>query len=641
MMRPKDRMNSLHFPLLLLLLFVLPASSQTQSALHAPYKANDVVIVSLEALSPRAELQRRVREGVMGNSGAERNAEKHILETQMNIVRETAKFGPVLLLAPDEATKSAVNERCKEFQICELLKSGRAGIKVVAHDGVWIRDFGPQIEERGNTAAVVHWRYFDIRAEEAKQEKFQELETARLKLLETRQQEEQPDALTQESTPEARQAVASTIDDKLYLLRQYSEILKEASPQRSNDDNSAFDIADAVLAAPDFYYQSSPLALDGGNLLKLEDGRCLTTRALRSRNKDQNIRVDQELEKTGGCKAVTFLDALPGPVLEHVDLFVLPVDGKRILLASYDLNGPFAQEYWGTLSSAERELAMNADLAMKLDAERLKGLGYEVMLVASPFPKIPPNGHTYYPSVLNALVRTGADGSRQILVPSYKDYEADLQAAAVKQIQEAFGSQTEIVRIEATTAAKGQGAVHCLTLAVPVRLSVFGVPEDAAMRAEIMLRGEELDRATAAEIAAQIPATGLEGSWAILEGHEQADENALELYPQRIFFTQNDFEKGVFDQLETKGKYSIEKRDPASWIVHFVFADQKAASAVVRWMSSDEVRLAFGDGEDPMVLRRIDSKQVSPFKPAKQGAPQNRGAKGNPKPAPAVLEPVP
>jgi hypothetical protein len=51
--------------------------------------------------------------------------------------------------------------------------------------------------------------------------------------------------------------------------------------------------------------------------------------------------------------------------------------------------------------------------------------------------------------------------------------------------------------------------------------------------------------------------------------------------------------------------------------------------------------LAFGDGEDPMVLRRIDSKQVSPFKPAKQGPPQNGGAKGNSKPAPAGLEPVP
>jgi agmatine/peptidylarginine deiminase len=637
----RNKRKPLHLPLILLLVPSLPASAQTQTTTPAQYKANDVVIVSLEGLSPRAELHRRVRDRVMGNADAERNAEKHILEIQMNIVRETAKFGPVLLLAPDEATKSAVNERCNEFQICELLKSDRVRIKVVAHDGVWVRDFGPQIGEQGNTADVVHWRYFDVRAEEAKEEKFQELETARLKLLETRQQEEQPDALTQDSTPEARKAVASTIDDKLYLLRQYSEILKEASPQRTNDDNSAFDIADAVLATPDFYYKSSPLALDGGNLLKLEDGRCLTTRALRSRNKDQNLNVDEEFEKTGGCKAVTLLESLPGPVLEHVDLFVLPGGGKRILLASYDLKGPFAREYWGTLSSAERDLAMNADMAMKLNTERLKSLGYEVIPVVSPFPRIPPNGHTYYPSVLNALVRTGTDGSRQILLPSYKDYESDLQVAALQQIRAAFGPQTEIATIEATEAAKGQGAVHCLTLTAPLRLSIFGVPEDAAMRAEIVARKEELDRAAAAEVEAQIPASGLQGLWAIREGNEQADKSALELYPQRIFFGQGEFQKGVFDQLETRGKYKIEKKDPATWTLRFVFADEKAASAIVQWISRDEVRLAFGDGEDPLVLRRMDSKQVSPFKAEKQSARQNGGAKGNSKPAPVGLEPVP
>jgi hypothetical protein len=122
---------------------------------------------------------------------------------------------------------------------------------------------------------VVHWRYFDIRAEEAKREKFQELETARLKLIETRQQEDQPGDFSQESTPDAHKAVASAIDDKIYLLREYSRILSEASLQRPNDKNSAFDIADAVLATPDFNYRKSEVALDGGNLLKLEDGRCL------------------------------------------------------------------------------------------------------------------------------------------------------------------------------------------------------------------------------------------------------------------------------------------------------------------------------------------------------------------------------
>jgi agmatine/peptidylarginine deiminase len=608
----------------LLFLFLLPAANSRAQTVPAPaqHTASDVVMVSLQALAPHVEHQRHVREGLVGDSDAERNVERHILEIQMNVVRETSKFGPVLLLAPDETTKSAVYQRCEEFQICELFRSDRVRIKVVVHDGLWIRDFGPQIAAIGDSAYVVHWRYFDIRSEEAKREKFQELETARLKLLETRQQEDQPNALTPGATPDARKAVVSTIDDKLYVLKEYTQILSEASPQRVNDQNSAFDIADAVLAAPDFNYKSSEVALDGGNLLKLEDGGCLTTRVLLSRNKDQNVNVDQELEKIGGCKKVVFLEPLPGPVIEHIDMFALPIGGKRILLASYDLSKPFAAEYWSKLTNVERDLALNAELAMELNAERLRRLGYEVVPVSSPFPRIPANGHIYYPSVLNALVRTGTDGYREVLVPSYKDYETDIQSSALKQIEAAFGPKTEIVTIEATDAAKAQGGVHCLTLTAPLQLSVFDDSADAARRTESLARKEQLDRNVAAEIASQIPATGLQGSWAILEADERSDESPLELYPQRIFFGVNEFQKGVFHQLESQGKYTIDKRDPTSWSLHFLFPDRDVMPAVVQWISKDEVKLIFQDGVSASILRRIGSDQVSPFKTGEQGSPQ-------------------
>lgn len=612
----------------LLLCLLGATSSRTQTLSTAEqHKANDVVILSLKALNPRVELQQQVRKGLLGNSEAARD--KQILQIQMNIVRETAKFGPVLLLAPDEDTKSAVHQRCEEFQICEQLRDDRVRIKVVVHDGTWIRDFGPQIEATGDSAYVVHWRYFDVRAEEAKREKSQELETARLRLLEARQQEDQPGVLTQESTPDVQKAVISTIDDKLYLLREYSEILNEASPQRTNDENSAYDIADAVLANPDFSYKSSGIALDGGNLFKLEDGRCLTTRVLLSRNKDQNTNVDQELETIGKCKEVTYLEPLPGPVIEHIDMFALPVGGKRILLASYDLSSAFASEYWSKLSDAERDLAMNAELAMELNAEHLRRLGYEVVRVPSPFPKIPRNGHTYYPSVLNALVRTGTDGYREVLVPSYKDYETDVQAAAWKQMEAAFGPKSELVSIEATEAAKSQGAIHCLTLTVPLHLSIFSDSADAARRRNVLAQKEQLDRNAAEEIAPRIPTTGVQGSWVVLEGDEGSDQGPLDLYPQRIFFNANEVEQGVFDQLESTGKYTIDRRDLATWSVHFQFPGQDSTPAVIQWMNQDEVRLILEEGRSTLVLRRIDSGEESPFKAAKQGSPQaGEGARG-------------
>jgi agmatine/peptidylarginine deiminase len=608
----------------LLFLFLRPSASSCAQSAPAPPRnsAGDVVMLSLEALDARVEQGRHVREGLLGNADPELNKEKHLLEIQMNIVRETAKFGPVLLLAPDETTKGAVYQRCQEFQICELFRSDRVRMRVVPHDGLWIRDFGPQIEAIGNSAYVVHWRYFDIRKEEAKREKFQELETARLKLLEARQEEDQPDDFSQESTPEARKAVIAAIDAKSYLLREYSQILSEASVQRSNDEDSAFDIADAVLATPDFNYKSSGVAVDGGNLIKLEDGRCLSTRVLLSRNKDQNTNLDQELEKIGGCKNVTYLDPLPGPVIEHIDMFVLPAGGKRILLASYDLSKPFAAEYWSKLSNSERDLALNAELAMELDADRLRQLGYEVVPVPSPFPRVPANGHIYYPTLLNALLREGADGHKQLLVPSYKDYETDIQSSALNQIAAAFGPKTEIVTIEATEAAKAQGGVHCLTLTAPLRLSIFSDLADAARRTEYAARKEQLDRNLATEIASQIPATGLYGAWAILKEDEQSDETPLELYPQRIFFGEHEFQKGVFDHLESKGTYTIDTRDLATWSLHFLFPDQDVTSAVVQWLSKDEVKLVLKDGASTLLLRRIASDQVSPFKQEEQVSPQ-------------------
>ena len=601
-------------------------SAQTAaSATPAEHSASDVVMLALQALNPRTAHSQHVREGLVGNSDAELNVERHLLEIQMNIVRETAKFGPVLLLAPDETTKSAVYQRCAEFQICELFKSDRVRMKVVPHDGAWIRDFGPQIEAAGDSANVVHWRYFDSRKEEAKQEKLEEMETARLKLLEARQREDQPDDFSQGATPEAHKAAVSAIDAKIYILREYSELLNETSPQRSGDENSAYDIADAVLATPDFKYKSSGVAVDGGNLFKLEDGRCLTTRVLLSRNLyrtngEQDVNLDQELEKIGSCKAVTFLDPLPGPVIEHIDMFALPAGGKRILLASYDLTQPFAAEYWSKLSNAERDLALDAALAMDLNADRLRRLGYEVIPVPAPFPRIPANGHIYYPTVLNALVREGVDGYRQVLVPAFRDYETELQSAALKQIAAAFGPKSEIVTIEATEAAKSQGAIHCLTLTAPLRLSIFNDSADAARRMEFAVHKEQLDKNVTAEIVAQIPATGLEGSWAVVEGGEQSEQTPMETNAQRIFFGKQEFQKGVFDRLESRGMYAIDSRDSTSWKLHFLFAGQDATPAVVQWLGKDEVKLVLGEQSSTLVLRRINSGAVSPFKNDERGS---------------------
>ena len=590
--------------------------AQTKAEVVQPSSERDVAILSLRALDdPRAEHRRHLEEKLIGPG---QDLEKDLFDFQMEIVRKTADFGPVLLLVPDEETKTAVYRQCNELEICGQFRSGHVRMKVVPHEGVWIRDFGPDITSNEGVPSVIHWRYFDNRAEESKHEQLRQITTLRVKLLEERMEDEDANGLLDVSSVESKEQSDRRLDEMISLTHEYSEILKESSVQRSEDENSAYDVADAVLAKPDFRYASSKLAVDGGNLLRLADGRCLTTRVLLSRNKDEGIEVKRELIEVGHCKDVIFLDPLPGPVIEHVDMFLLPVSAKRLLIASYDISNPYAEEYWRSLSSAERHLAVNAALAMDRDAEKLSNFGYEVVRVPSPFPRIP-HGEPYYPTVLNALVRSGEGGRRQVLVPYYHDYEPDVQEAASEQIRAAFGPETELVRVEATEAAKAQGAVHCVTLTVPFSVSIFGDSDDQARRNRYSARKEQLDKEKTAEIAAEIPATGLRGLWAIFEEDEKIDATALDLSPDRIFFGEGDFELGFFRILKMKGSYKVAKKDATSWSLRMDPSDENSMTAVVQWLDRDSVSFRTDDGGTVRILRRLNDDGVSPFVEEGQG----------------------
>jgi len=151
-------------------------------------------------------------------------------------------------------------------------------------------------------------------------------------------------------------------------------------------------------------------------------------------------------------------------------------------------------------------------------------------------------------------------------------------------------------------------------LTAPLRLSIFSDSADAARRIEFAARKEQLDKSVTAEIAAQIPATGLEGSWAIIEEGEQAEQAPVEINAQRVFFGKHEFQKGVFDRLESQGTYAIDSRDSTSWTLHFLFPDRGVMAAVVQWLGKDEVKLVLGEQSSTLVLRRIDSGLASPFK---------------------------
>ena len=525
----------------------------------------------------------------------------------MTIVRKTAPFGPVILLAADETTKAHVIEDCANWKLCTLIESGSVQVRVVNHEGPWIRDYGPQIEAGKNGPRVVHWRYYDTRQDDNAVEMRERINEQRLQLIEHAYKDTsgQDDPLGDLLDDEQAKAKQAKEDRQLALLGQLDSILANASLlQRNTDDHAAFDIAESVLSSPRFEYVAPNAFVDGGNLMRMGDGRCLTTRTLLSRNKDIKVTLDQELIASGSCSQVIYLDPLPGPVIEHVDMFALPAGPKKVLLASFDLSQNYIKRYWGELTPEEKALTFDAAVAMQGNARRLRELGYEVIEVPAPLPRANGEEGVYYPTVMNALVRFNARGETQILVPVYADYEDDVQAAAMETIKNAFAPGTQIVPIDATEAAKLQGAVHCLTLTLPLSASVFADASlDNDRRLQVTRRG-----ALEQEFGNHELPKDLSGTWFYVEEHDAYKRSVGS--GKTFEFTGNtvsvDFGDG---DNPTEGTYKITGQAGAYWDAALKFGDTEL-DARLNWIDADHARIVLEDLDEPHVLVR--KKPVPP-----------------------------
>ena len=585
----------------------------SQQSVASSQGGADVLVLSLASVTDMSGHREHVREQLTGAAHNDLHAD--ILDMQMDIVRKSAAFGPVVLLAPDEETKTAIYRLCHQYDTCELFRSDKVRMKVVSHEGVWIRDFGPQIEIQNGLVRVVHWRYFDNRAEESRTKEIQNVNLAILQLIAHRLSPESDEDVYSGEQDEDSDSNPTEADRKIQLLRDYSELLRETSVQRSDDESSAYNVADTILAQPNFRYVRSPLSVDGGNLLKLDDGRCLTTRIILERNKDQERDLDSELRKVGGCTDVTFLEPLPGPVIEHVDMFVLAAGGKRLLISSYDLSNPLIAGHWNEVSDAEEYMTLNAALAMEQNMERLRNLGYEVIPVLSPLPRIPKDADPYYPTVLNAVVRAGNDGHRQVLLPAYKGYEEDIQDEARKTIEKAFGDNTEVVPIEAAAAARAQGAVHCVTITVPLQASIFSDQQDKSRRQQLLALKDNLDHARSEQMAAKIPGIGLQGTWALVADGDDP-KSAAEYSLREVHFNSTQAEVGFLGESEGAADYKLTKPKPDNWQVQFISSDGDDYVWTLRWKDADLIQVTRPDGKTSYLVRE-NADVTSPFKQAK------------------------
>jgi len=435
------------------------------------YPSRDVVILALGSGegSGGDTLVRQARRLLAGGNG---NTLDTLRDVQMAIVRATAPFGPVLLLAPDEKVSSEITERCHAYDLCDFIAKGVVRLAIVPHDTAWIRDYGPVIEAGSrSTARVIDAVYDNARRTIDLSVALRSVNDERMLLIKI--------ANRIEATAESRQTLAD-IQAQLQLLAHYAEILRDESAfrDRPQDDDAAFDIAQAVLvnsarSSADLV-QSQKIFLDGGNLLKTDDGACLTTTELYSVNRLTETELAAKLSTAYGCRDTIYLEPLPGrDVIRHVDMFVLPALGKRLLLADFGLDQAHIKAAWPSMSALERELTFQAAVAMTRNEKILRARGYDVLLVPAPVPRGMDESRAYYPTVMNALVRSNGRGRRQVILPSYDGFQADVQKKARDVITDAFGAGAEIVTVESTVAAQGQGAVHCLTITAPFDISIF------------------------------------------------------------------------------------------------------------------------------------------------------------------------
>jgi agmatine/peptidylarginine deiminase len=409
--------------------------------------------------------------------GDSQNGFFHI-DTQREIARAALEATNVVVFIDNyrDLTKLKVKSAFQaDPALRKALDQGRLVFSAVPHDTQWIRDYGPQIRNTGKAGfTVIDSRYSDIRLEISFERARKRINLARKQLTKS---------IIENFDVKKKFEDSQKFRDYLYILQQYDHVLElEISKglDRKSDDAAPFEMVQKVTDVDEFEIERPELYLDGGNLLRLTDGRLITSKQLFLQNRGNERILPDYVRKHFNAKELVFLEALPGPVIKHVDMFVLPAVGKRILLASYESkSAPLTlSPFDPNAENAEQVqiLRQKAHKAMKRNKAHLIKLGYDVIDVPS-LPPIVSSNFVYYPTLLNALTLQTRSGGYLIMVPYYPQLDPYLQFAAHKKIRHAFGENAKIVPIDCSLAASQQGAIHCLTATVPYRFSRFARSE--------------------------------------------------------------------------------------------------------------------------------------------------------------------
>jgi agmatine deiminase len=203
-----------------------------------------------------------------------------------------------------------------------------------------------------------------------------------------------------------------------------------------------------------------PLAIDGGNLMMLDDGRCATTTQTTERTGLTAGELADALWVYAGCDGLLVVEPLPGESTGHIDVFAV--------------HGP------GGVGVGSYEPSREPAAAAVLDgvADQFAAAGYPVVRV--PMPRRDDSnadGYDEWRTHTNLLPVNAADAPFA-LVPVYED-DREAESAAWAALGEVFPGW-ELVPIEALPLVQLGGAVHCVTKSIPASSPPIMPQEPAA-----------------------------------------------------------------------------------------------------------------------------------------------------------------
>ena len=199
--------------------------------------------------------------------------------------------------------------------------------------------------------------------------------------------------------------------------------------------------------------RSSPLVLEGGNLL-VDQGRLFVTSKLMKTNPGMTKpQIEAELKKTLHLKDIAWMEPLPGEPTGHIDMYAKLLAPNTMLVAD--------------TANPEQKKTMNEA------ARRFEALGYKVVRVTNAVLKPTDPKGQWEParSYANALIVNGTAFVPQYAAPVDQQISAARAKAILgfdKAALAAFeGAGLKAVGVNAADLINFQGSVHCMTNTIP------------------------------------------------------------------------------------------------------------------------------------------------------------------------------